>query len=175
MHLISRFVLQLGHITPLTGKNKLPANLQNFPPAFGGKGTKSNGVRNPEYPPNTGKPSPQSNPNFQPARGPPHGGPPQRELSQGPGMGGVAVLPPGANSDQQMRRTKDSPGYGDLGIRHFGGSNPGIDHNVSLDMDTGPVYAAPNKTPGYDNKVYRPSPGSQRQQMSAQPGHDSVV
>lgn len=174
-----------GVFVALKRQNKLPEKLQNFgnfPPAFG-PGAKNNGVGNPAVPPNTGAghpvgAGPRPNPDFQPARGP-GGGPPQREMSRGPGMGGVAVIPPGAATDQQLKRGRDSPGYGDLGIRHFGGSNPGLDHNVSMDMDSGPVYSQPHKPqpgpPGHDNRVFRPSPGSQRHPMTTKPGHDSVV
>jgi len=45
------------------------------------------------------------------------------------------ATPPGSNSDQNKRRDRDSPGYGDLGVRHFSSTNSGL--NASS-VDTNP-------------------------------------
>lgn len=65
---------------------------------------------------------------------------------------------------------RNSPGYADLGIRHLGQNNPGVDTNVTASPD--PV--APGNR-GYSNDVYDQSPRQQESVLSAHPNSGSVV
>ncbi|ELT89420.1 hypothetical protein CAPTEDRAFT_226290 [Capitella teleta] len=46
---------------------------------------------------------------------------------------------------------RDSPGYGDLGIRHFGASNPGLDSSVELDPH--PTYSKSMNKAGSEQQL----------------------
>ena len=54
-------------------------------------------------------------------------------------VGGIPVkAPPGSDTDQNRRRERDSPGYGDLGVRHFSSTNSGLNaSSVDVNMDPG--------------------------------------
>ncbi|KAK2156934.1 hypothetical protein LSH36_202g09011 [Paralvinella palmiformis] len=60
---------------------------------------------------------------------------PQRYQNTAMIAGMPVATPPGSNSDQNKRRDRDSPGYGDLGVRHFSSTNSGL--NASS-VDTNP-------------------------------------
>ena len=64
---------------------------------------------------------------------------------------------------------RNSPGYADLGVRHLGQTNPGVDTHVAASPD--PV--APNR--GYSNEVYDQSPRQQESVLSSGPDPGSVV
>ncbi|KAK2175476.1 hypothetical protein NP493_729g01018 [Ridgeia piscesae] len=64
---------------------------------------------------------------------------------------------------------RNSPGYADLGVRHLGQTNPGVDTHVAASPD--PV--APNR--GYSNEVYDQSPRQQESVLSSGPNPGSVV
>jgi hypothetical protein len=83
----------------------------------------------------------------------------------------MSMLPVHQQGSLHSLSGRDSPGYGDLGIRHFGASNPGLD--TSVDMDPHPTYAKPQKhgsieqlptngTSGQSNQNYQRTPPEDR-------------
>ena len=135
------------------GKNQLPDWLPGGD-SGGGKGPGPDYGGNPGiYPSET---QPQVNEGYE------HQPRSQPSTKQAPNanQGGVRVLPPGVTTDQHGRTGRDSPGYGDLGIRHFGGSGANV-HDISMDsmgeppkVYSGPGGPNPARGSGYDNRNF---------------------
>ena len=61
---------------------------------------------------------------------------------------------------------RDSPGYGDLGIKHMNGT-PNISFDESF-VEEKPQQKPPpsNQTPAYNNQMYNPSPKGSAQNLA---------